>query len=186
MLGIVRTALPILLVGASLALTAGSGLAQPDSSSACARGYFPCLPVRADMDCDQIRDASKPVRVVGEDRYGLDADDDGIGCETGDEGGGLFSRYGVVLRKGGKEVPTAAVGDTLTVVGWSPTSTKGMRYRLCSAAKCVGLATYVLKGTAPQAFGKWRVTRGDVRGGLVKISLKVGLRVRASDTVSIR
>jgi hypothetical protein len=160
--------------------------ASDEATQACAPGYIPCLPVRGDLDCEQIADRLTPVRVVGDDPYRLDADDDGIGCETGDEGGGLFSRFGLVLRKGGKEAASAAVGNTLTVVGWSPVSAKGMRYRLCSAAKCVGLTTYVLKGTAPQAFGKWRVTRGDIRSGLVKISLKVGLRARASDTVPIR
>jgi hypothetical protein len=35
-----------------------------------------------DLDCDQIADSKKPIRVTGSDRYRLDADGDGIGCES--------------------------------------------------------------------------------------------------------
>jgi hypothetical protein len=140
------------------------------------------------LDCDQIADRLKPVRVQGDDPFRLDADRDGLGCETGAEGGGLRSRYGLILRSPPrkKRRVSPSAGRLPSSGGWSPKLAKGTRYKLCSAARCVGLSSYVLKGTAPQTFGKWRVTRGDVRSGLVKISLKVGLRVRASDTVSIR
>jgi hypothetical protein len=42
-------------------------------------GYSPCLPVRADMDCPEI---GHQVIVTGSDPYRLDADDDGIGCDS--------------------------------------------------------------------------------------------------------
>ena len=45
----------------------------------CAQGYSPCLPVVRDLDCSAI---GHPVRVTGADQYGLDADGNGIGCES--------------------------------------------------------------------------------------------------------
>jgi hypothetical protein len=33
------------------------------------------------MDCADIPDSKKPVRVTGSDPYRLDADGDGFGCE---------------------------------------------------------------------------------------------------------
>lgn len=45
----------------------------------CASGYSPCLPVVADLNCD---DVDGPVRVTGSDPYGLDADGDGVGCDS--------------------------------------------------------------------------------------------------------
>jgi hypothetical protein len=48
---------------------------------ACAPGYSPCLPVVGDLDCDDIPESKKPVRVTGSDQYRLDADGDGLGCE---------------------------------------------------------------------------------------------------------
>ena len=51
--------------------------------SACAPGYSPCLPVTGDIDCGDIADSKKPVRVTGEDRYRLDSDGDGYGCDGG-------------------------------------------------------------------------------------------------------
>jgi hypothetical protein len=47
----------------------------------CASGYSPCLPNVPDLDCGQIPDSKKPVTVTGNDQYGLDADNDGVGCE---------------------------------------------------------------------------------------------------------
>lgn len=59
--------------------TTGPANADP----ACHPSYVPCLPVVDDLDCDEVRalDAA-PVEVIGDDAYGLDADDDGIGCES--------------------------------------------------------------------------------------------------------
>lgn len=48
----------------------------------CEPGYSPCLPIVADLDCGDIDDSEKPIIVTGSDRYGLDADDDGFGCES--------------------------------------------------------------------------------------------------------
>ncbi|MEX1140980.1 MAG: hypothetical protein WD399_08100 [Thermoleophilaceae bacterium] len=48
----------------------------------CAPGYSPCLPVVGDLDCGDISDSLKPIRVYGDDPYGLDGDNDGLGCES--------------------------------------------------------------------------------------------------------
>ena len=47
----------------------------------CEPGYSPCLPRVADLDCGEISPSKKPIRVTGSDRYGLDRDNDGYGCE---------------------------------------------------------------------------------------------------------
>jgi endonuclease YncB( thermonuclease family) len=44
----------------------------------CTPGYKPCLPARDDWDCG---DLSKTYTVTGADRYRLEGDDDGYGCE---------------------------------------------------------------------------------------------------------
>lgn len=49
------------------------------SGNNCMRGYSPCLPVVSDLDCGDI---NGPVRVTGSDPYRLDADGDGIGCDS--------------------------------------------------------------------------------------------------------
>ncbi len=55
---------------------------QPDNNNDdgnnCAAGYSPCLPVVGDLNCDQV---TGPITVTGSDPYGLDADNDGVGCE---------------------------------------------------------------------------------------------------------
>ena len=45
----------------------------------CMTGYSPCLPVVGDLDCGDI---DGPVQVTGSDPYRLDADGDGIGCDS--------------------------------------------------------------------------------------------------------
>ena len=60
----------------------------PASSPAggCNANYSPCVPNDSDVDCQggsgngpsYVRG---PVQVVGSDVYGLDSDDDGVGCE---------------------------------------------------------------------------------------------------------
>lgn len=49
-----------------------------------------CDPDHGDYDCDEIPDGQKPVQVPGEDPFGLDANNDGEGCElpSGGEDGG--------------------------------------------------------------------------------------------------
>jgi micrococcal nuclease len=57
----------------------GPGTQAGGGSRRCAPGYRPCLPVRVDLDCSQV---DGPVRVTGADPYHLDADGDGIACES--------------------------------------------------------------------------------------------------------
>jgi micrococcal nuclease len=52
--------------------------------SRCEPGYSPCLPITGDLDCAQIEAMGlAPVTVTGSDRYRLDGDGDGVGCEGG-------------------------------------------------------------------------------------------------------
>jgi hypothetical protein len=53
----------------------------------CTPGYSPCIPPGPDVDCaggsgNGPRYIQGPVYVTGSDPYGLDADSDGIGCES--------------------------------------------------------------------------------------------------------
>jgi hypothetical protein len=58
---------------------------QP-AAGGCDANYTPCVPTDSDVDCQggsgngpsYVRG---PVQVTGSDVYGLDADDDGVGCE---------------------------------------------------------------------------------------------------------
>lgn len=52
---------------------------RTDLSPGCSPYYSPCVPVRADMDCPQIKFQVKVIK--GRDPYNLDADGDKIGCE---------------------------------------------------------------------------------------------------------
>lgn len=52
---------------------------RTDLSPGCSPYYSPCVPVRADMDCPQIRHQVTVIK--GRDPYNLDADGDKIGCE---------------------------------------------------------------------------------------------------------
>lgn len=54
----------------------------PASGKGCERGYSPCLPRAADLDCDDLSAEQAPVHVTGTDPYGLDADGDGLGCTS--------------------------------------------------------------------------------------------------------
>jgi endonuclease YncB( thermonuclease family) len=73
---------------AARARGAGKGMwrcgSQPTATATggrCAPGYAPCLPVVRDLDCNEIPDRLKPIRVTGSDPYRLDGDGDGLGCE---------------------------------------------------------------------------------------------------------
>jgi hypothetical protein len=59
----------------------GSRGGSDGSSGSCEPGYSPCLPVVTDLECSQIPDSKKPIRVTGSDPYRLDADGNGLGCE---------------------------------------------------------------------------------------------------------
>jgi resuscitation-promoting factor RpfB len=60
---------------------------KPPSGSGCDPNYAgACVPIASDVDCaggsgNGPAYVAGPVRVVGQDIYGLDADHDGIGCE---------------------------------------------------------------------------------------------------------
>lgn len=52
----------------------------PTGGGGCADGYSPCVPpYPPDVNCD---DVDGPITVTGSDPHGLDADDDGIACES--------------------------------------------------------------------------------------------------------
>lgn len=75
----------------------GTGSGQEDSARRCHPSYSGCLdPVARDYDCKgstSFPDGPRytgEVRVSGSDPFDLDRDDDGIGCESGDEGSGSF------------------------------------------------------------------------------------------------
>lgn len=53
--------------------------AAPAEPANCMAGYSPCLPIVADLDCGEI---GHSVTVTGSDPYRLDADGDGIGCDS--------------------------------------------------------------------------------------------------------
>jgi hypothetical protein len=175
---------------APFATTSSAGDA---SSNACAAGYTPCLPVVSDLDCGQIPDAKKPVRVTGSDPYGLDRDRDGLGCEIASEGGGKKSPWGLILRKPPrKEARSAKVGDILTVAGWSPSAARGRPFVLCAVSGSLVITCQQkfgprgeLKGTV-QVFDTWPIQRRQVVEGIFELTLRVRDRVKASDTVPIR
>ena len=55
-------------------------------SSGCDSNYDGCVPIASDVDCEGGSGngpayVSGPVQVTGTDKYGLDNDKDGIGCE---------------------------------------------------------------------------------------------------------
>lgn len=69
-----------LVVAKAAPPSSGSG-----GGSNCTPGYSPCLPPASDYDCSGGSGDGPaytgPVRVTGSDPYGLDADNDGYGCE---------------------------------------------------------------------------------------------------------
>jgi hypothetical protein len=59
--------------------SSGGTSAEPE----CHPSYDPCLPVVEDLDCpDVVAMGAAPVIVGGPDDYDLDADHDGVGCES--------------------------------------------------------------------------------------------------------
>jgi hypothetical protein len=60
--------------------------APAPAAGGCDPNYTPCVPIASDVDCAGGKGngpayVQGPVRVIGKDIYGLDADKDGIGCE---------------------------------------------------------------------------------------------------------
>lgn len=185
----IAIAFSVCLVGvlsaAALGISVGVDRAEA-SRLACAAGYSPCLPVKGDLNCADIASAKRPVRVTGDDPYGLDADEDGVGCE---DSGGAESPWGLILRRPvKKEAVSVGLGETLTVVGWSPPISHGQPYELCvtrgSKQSCVpGRGTL-----APriQTFGAWKVKTGERSGKVFKLSVRYKGKNRAADTVPLR
>ena len=60
---------------------------QPNANAGgCTPGYSPCIPPGGDVDCaggsgNGPRYVQGPIQVTGSDPYGLDRDNDGLGCE---------------------------------------------------------------------------------------------------------
>jgi len=53
---------------------------EPDPGGGCEAGYDPCVPAfPPDVNCD---DVNGPITVTGSDPHGLDADNDGVACES--------------------------------------------------------------------------------------------------------
>jgi hypothetical protein len=186
--------LVLLAVAVTLLALVGQAFARPSvgsapsASTACAPGYRPCLPIRADLDCKDIPDAKTPVRVTGSDPYGLDGDKDGLGCELGGGAGGAFSPFGLIIRKPiRKEATLVSVGQVVWAAGWSPKRFTGKRFELCvgkAGGRCV-------KGARPlrgklQIFGRWTVASRDVSGGFFRLRLRVQGRARAVDSVRVQ
>ena len=66
--------------------TVGTKVDEPSSGGGCDPNYSGCVPIASDVDCaggsgNGPEYVDGPVTVIGSDIYGLDADDDGIGCE---------------------------------------------------------------------------------------------------------
>jgi hypothetical protein len=65
----------------------GGGGGGGGGGAGCTPGYSPCLPPASDYDCaggsgNGPKYVDGPVTVTGSDPYGLDADNDGVGCES--------------------------------------------------------------------------------------------------------
>lgn len=169
----------------TVAAASSFALAAPARISACAPGYTPCLPAAAgDLNCDEIAESKKPIRVTGSDPYALDRDRDGLGCERSDN---TANTWGLVIRQGKKEAVTTKVGDSLKVVGWSPSSASGAKYELCAARgsgmRCVPAKRALTQGV--QVLGAWKVASGEGRKGNFTLSLRVKGRSRAADSVRL-
>lgn len=81
---VARPARPVInaLLGSSNTDTGGGGggTGGGGGGGACAPGYSPCVPpYPPDLDCP---DVGGPIYVTGSDPHGLDADNDGVACES--------------------------------------------------------------------------------------------------------
>ncbi|MDH5522029.1 MAG: hypothetical protein OEZ14_16015 [Acidimicrobiia bacterium] len=68
--------------------TAASTISTTTAGVGCDPNYSGCVPIASDVDCaggsgNGPAYVAGPVQVIGQDIYGLDADNDGIGCEKG-------------------------------------------------------------------------------------------------------
>jgi hypothetical protein len=87
-----KRAIATAVVVAALSMTGIVSASATDSKAArrkCTPGYSPCIPNRrSDVDCyggsgngPRYTKPGVAYKVTGRDRYGLDADNDGKGCE---------------------------------------------------------------------------------------------------------
>ena len=66
--------------GCSTGTSTSTGDSTGGTPGGCAPGYSPCIPpYPPDLDC---ADVNGPIYVTGSDPHGLDADGDGVGCES--------------------------------------------------------------------------------------------------------
>lgn len=84
----IAIAFTLVAVLGAMPVSGSDALAHPRKNGKrhCTPGYRPCLHPASDYDCaggsgDGPRYVSGTVRVTGSDPYGLDADNDGYGCE---------------------------------------------------------------------------------------------------------
>ncbi len=80
-----KVASGLLVLAVAAALGAAPASAH-NKGKHCKKGYKPCLHPAKDYDCaggsgDGPKYVYGTVKVTGSDPYGLDADNDGIGCE---------------------------------------------------------------------------------------------------------
>jgi len=138
------------------------------AGAACAPGYAPCLPQVADLDCGQIPEAKRPVRVRGDDAYALDRDGDGLGCDVAGSTVGSRSPWALIIRQSPrKQALTVRVGQRVLLAGWSPRAFAGRLFQLCVAGRSpvtCGAGRTKLTGTV-QTFGTHTVRAQDVRAG---------------------
>ncbi len=81
-----RLSVACLALVAALALGAAPTASAHNKGKHCKKGYKPCLHPASDYDCyggggDGPKYVKGTVTVTGSDPYGLDADNDGVGCE---------------------------------------------------------------------------------------------------------
>jgi hypothetical protein len=188
-------ALPVaavaLLALVGQATVRASASSSPSIGAACAPGYQPCLPARGDLDCSQIAEKLKPIRVTGMDQYGLDRDGDGLGCPADWKRGGSggLSRWGLIIRKPPrKEAQAVSIGDKVWVFGWSPRAFKGRRFELCTLGTRRGRCTSSVRrlNGRNQLFSTWTVRRADTSATLLRLGLRVNGRTRADDGVLVQ
>lgn len=108
--------------GLFLSLIFGSGLARAQESDQalaqeCKPAYQTCLPNLAGdaLDCGDINRAVI-LKSIGDDPYGLDRDNDGVGCESnGDD----ILNAGAALARTGLDSSLAVVGAAFIAMGSS-------------------------------------------------------------------
>jgi len=81
-----HTAATVTTAAASSTAAAAPTSAAPTPAAGCDPNYSGCVPIASDVDCaggsgNGPAYVAGPVQILGQDIYGLDRDNDGIGCE---------------------------------------------------------------------------------------------------------